>query len=193
MKYVFVSLSIIVMVSLIYFGLQQKREGDRPPSTRDEKAEPLSDDEIKAIIDEQRLSRSDLPKPFGEYEWVARPKGNHYVYIEYGLPKAPGYNQIFKLNRHGRIVDATFSEDPSKSIDCPDNVFSKSELAAIVAEERGKRGDLPPPFPNHRTRVERMRCLYMYFEYALPEVPGKHHVFVIDPYGELMEVIPSKP
>jgi hypothetical protein len=160
--------------------------------TSEAHTEDMADIEVKSIIDEQRAARSDLPKPYPQSEWIVRKQGSYYTYIEYGLPKAPGFSQIFKLNRHGVIVDAYSAENPNKPIDCPEKVYSAGELAAIVERERQNRDDLPAAFPEFRTRVDRMRCLYLYFEYAIPEAQGKHHVFVIDPFGELMEVFPAR-
>lgn len=153
--------------------------------------EDLADLEVKSIIEKQRAARSDLPKPFPKSEWVVTKQGSYYSCIEYGLPKAPGFNQVFKLNRHGVIVDAYNAENPDASIDCPQKIYSVGELAAIVERERKKRNDLPAKFPELKTRVDRMRCLYYYFEYEVPDTQGKHHVFVIDPFGELMEVFPA--
>lgn len=80
-----------------------------------------------------------------------------------------------------------------ETLKCPAKVFSESELAEIIKVERAKRQDLPPPFQKYKTRVDRLRCLYLYFEYALPETKGNYQVFTIDPYGELMEFSRSQP
>jgi hypothetical protein len=149
-------------------------------------ARPLSDQQIVDTIQKARAARADLPKPFPKYRWLVRRQGCHYTYIEYGLPEAPEYNQIFKLNQHGAIVDAYASSQTVGSMKCPDRVLTETELAGIVAKERAKRGDLPAPFPGYKVRVQRLRCLYLYFEYALPETTGTYQVFTIDPFGELM-------
>ena len=39
----------------------------------------------------------------------------------------------------------------------------------------------------------RERCLYMYFEYAVPERRGDYLAFTLDPLGEVMDVYRSKP
>jgi hypothetical protein len=153
----------------------------------------LSDQQVKDIVDKERTTRTDLPKPFPEYRWIVRKQGRYYTYIEYGLPEAPEYNQIFKLNRYGAIVDVQTPGESEESMKCPDKVFTESELAEIIKKEREKRDDLPAPFPNYRTRVARLRCLYLYFEYALPETRGNYQVFTIDPFGELMEFSRSQP
>ena len=72
-------------------------------------------------------------------------------------------------------------------------MFTEGELAGIVTNERARRKDVPPPFPKLRTHVVRERCLYMYFEYAVPERKGDYLVFTIDPLGEVMDVYRSKP
>jgi hypothetical protein len=156
-------------------------------------ARPLSDQQIRDIIQKERATRTDLPKPFPKDRWLVRRQGCHYVYIEYGLPEAPEYNQIFKLNQHGAIVDVQAGGQSVESLKCPDKALTESELAEIVKKARAKRGDLPSQFPKHRTRVERLRCLYLYFEYALPERRGDYQVFTIDPFGELMEFSRSQP
>lgn len=148
----------------------------------------LSDQEVKDIVDKARETRTDLAAPFSEYRWIVRRQGCHYAYIEYFLPETPDYHQFFKLNQYGVIVDADTS-----TLKCPDKTFTESELAEIIRQEREKRKDLPPPLPRYRTRVERLRCLYLYFEYALPERKGDYQVFTIDPLGELMEFFRSEP
>lgn len=155
-------------------------------------APPLSQQQVKEIIDKARATRTDLPAPFPKYRWIVRQQGCHYVYIEYGLPETPGDHHIFRLNQYGAIVDAQTGGE-TLNLKCPDKVFTESELAAIIEKEREKRHDLPPPFPSYKTRVDRLQCLYLYFEYALPETRGNYQVFTIDPFGELMEFSRSQP
>lgn len=156
-------------------------------------APPLSDQQVKDIIQNERETRTDLPKPFPKYRWLVRKDGCYYVYIEYGLPEAPEYNQIFKINQRGVIVDVQMGAESVKGLKCPDKTYTETELAEIVKKERAKRADLPPEFPKYKTRLQRMRCLYLYFEYALPERRGEYQVFTIDPFGELMEFSRSQP
>ena len=155
-------------------------------------APALSDQQIKAIIDKERAVRTDLPAPFPKYRWLVRRQGCHYTYIEYGLPETPDYNHIFSLNQYGAIVDAQTGSRTS-NLKCPDKVFTESELAEIIKKEREKWQDLPPPFSSYKTHVDRLRCLYLYFEYNLPEKRGDYQVFTIDPFGELMEFSRSQP
>lgn len=152
----------------------------------------LSDQEMQNIIAQERAARTDLPKPFPEYRSVVKRQGCHYVYIEYGLPETPEYSHIFKLNRHGVIIDVQTSTI-GEPFQCPGKELSEIALAEIIKKEREQRHDLLPLFPNSRTRVERARCLYLYFEYALPETRGNYQVFTIDPFGEVMEFSRSQP
>ena len=140
----------------------------------------LSDEEIRSTIEKERSTRSDLPVPFKEYRSTVHRQGCHYVYVEYGLPEAFHYQHVFTLNQRGVIVDTG-----ADGLKCPDRTFTENELAEIVGAERAKRNDLPPAFANTRTRVDRLRCLYRYFEYAVPET-GRIQVFTIDPLGEVM-------
>ncbi len=78
-------------------------------------------------------------------------------------------------------------------MNCPSKVFTENELAEIVRAEREKRRDLPPLFENFRRRVDRLRCLYLYFEHKVPEQRGDYQVFTIDPFGKLMEFSRSQP
>lgn len=149
---------------------------------------PLTDQEVKEIVDKERAKRADLPAPFSRYTWVVQRQGCYYVYIERGLPEAPDYSQFFKLNQHGVIVDTS----PGK-MKCPEKVLTESELTEIVIKERAKQQDLPAPFSNYRKQVDRTRCLYIYFEYALPERKGNYQAFTIDPFGEVMGFFRSKP
>lgn len=153
----------------------------------------LSDQQVKDTIDKERAERTDLPKSFPEYRWEVRREGCHYIYAEYGLPEAPEYNNIFRLNQYGVIVDVQSSGEILNLLKCPDRVFTESELSEIIKNERKNRKDLPPEFPNYRTRVHRLRCLYLYFEYNLPEKRGDYQVFTIDPFGELMGFSRSEP
>jgi hypothetical protein len=152
-------------------------------------AAALTNEEVKAIVDNERAKRTDLPVTFPQYTWEVRRRRCHYVYIEYGLPRAPDYSQSITLNQRGVIVDAS----PGGNIKCPEKVFKKEELFAFVSTERVKKKDVPVALSNSETRVERLRCMYLYFEYGLPRESGNYQVFTIDPYGELMSVYRSKP
>jgi hypothetical protein len=158
-------------------------------------APPLSEQQVKDIIDKERATRTDLPAPFPEYRWTVTKRGCYYGYFEHGIPEAIHYEQMFELNQYGVIVDVTVGGRGGKTpkMRCPDKVFSESELAEIIKEERVKRQDLPPPFPDYKTRVSRVRCLYFYYEEALPETRGNYQVFRIDPLGELMRFSRSQP
>jgi len=153
----------------------------------------FSDAQIRDLVLKERAKRSDLPKPFPKDRWLVRRQRCHYVYIEYGVPEAPEYNQIFKLNQHGVIVDVQVGGQAVEAMKCPDKVLTESALAEIVKQERARRSDLPSPFPAQKTKVERLRCLYLYFEYASPEPRGDYQVFTIDPLGELMDFSRSQP
>jgi hypothetical protein len=153
---------------------------------------PLTDRQVTEIIAKQRASRSDLPPAFAESRTVVKRQGCHYTYVEYGLPERPDYNRIFKLNQKGVIVDVQSGVEEVK-LQCPPEVLSEAELAAIVQRERAARKDLPAPYEQSRPRVARQNCLYLYFEYAVPEARGKFQTFTIDPYGELIEAFRSQP
>ncbi len=155
-------------------------------------APDLTDQQVKDIIEKERVARTDLPAAFAEYESKLRRQGCHYSYIEYGKPEAFHYEHFFLLNQHGVIVDVQTGVE-SIDLECPDKVLSESELAEIVNSERSKRDDLPPPYPKARVRVTRSRCMYRYFEHALPEERGKYQVFTIDPFGELFDFSVSQP
>ena len=151
-------------------------------------APELSNQEVKKIVDRERTVRHDLAQPFPKYRWDVKKQGCYYVYIEVGLPEAPEYSQSFTLNQRGVIVDAA-----PAGMHCPEQVLTEAELAQIVGKARDTRKDLPAPLPKTRTRVERLRCMYQYFEYAVPESRGNFLVFTIDPFGELIGVYRSKP
>ncbi len=153
-------------------------------------APALSEQQVKDIIDKERATRTDLPAPFPKYKWDVRRQGCYYICFEYGLPQAFHKEQIFKLNQYGAIVDV---QGAVKSMKCPDKVFTERELAEIIKRERAKGHDLPRAFPRFKTRVDRLRCLYLYFEDALPETRGNYHTFIIDPFGELMEFFRARP
>ena len=155
-------------------------------------APALSDTEVKGAIDRARATRTDLPAPFPQYRWSVKKRGCYYVYVEYSLPETPDSNHMITLNQHGAVVDAG-ARGRSSKLNCPSKVFTENELAEIVHAEREKRRDLPPLFENFRSRVDRLRCLYLYFEHKVPEQRGDYQVFTIDPFGKLMEFSRSQP
>jgi hypothetical protein len=151
-------------------------------------APAMTDDQVKAIIAKERKARKDLPEPFAESQIVIRRQGCHYHYIEYAVPRTPDKQNIITLNQEGVIVDT----QPA-TLECPDKTFTESELAEIVKQERATRKNLPAPYPQTRIRVDRDRCLYMYFEYAVPESPGRFQVFTVDPLGAVLDFYRNKP
>ena len=156
-------------------------------------APDLSDRQIKDIIEKERATRSDLPAPLPQSKWSVRRQGCYYVYSEYAIPESFDTQRVIKLNQRGVIVDVQVGTSDTSTLKCPERVFTESELAAVVREARTKRRDLPRPFPNSRIRVDQIRCLYLYFEYAIPERRGDFQIFTIDPFGELMEFSRSQP
>ncbi len=152
-----------------------------------------SEDAVREIIAKARASRSDLPKAFEHSRWSTRRDGCYTTAIEYSVPEMIHATHIFKLNRRGVIVDVQVGDSLKSDFQCPDEVLTEPELARIVAAARAARRDLPPPFPRARVRVDRMRCIYLYFEYRVPEARGDYHVFLVDPLGELMEFQRSEP
>ncbi len=194
MRYRILSLSIML---LAVFAANVRAQCTAPP---------LTDQQIKSTVDQLRTTEGKLPPPYPKYRWIVHEKGCHYIYVEYGIPEMPEYARSFTLNRSGSLVDvddgrlvppASATPAPSSRVavggSCPSRIITENELAAIIAAERSKQRDLPPSFPRYRIRVERLRCLYLYFEYALPETRGNYQVFTIDPYGELMEFSKSEP
>lgn len=151
-------------------------------------APPLTDQQVKNIIDRERSSRRDLPAAYSQARSVIRRQGCYYVFIEYRIPETPEDNHIFKLNQDGVIVDA----QPGNPT-CPDKSLGENELLQVIKKERVKRPGLPAAFPRSRIRIERQRCLYIVFEYALPEARGNYQVFTIDPFGGLMDSQRSNP
>jgi hypothetical protein len=152
-------------------------------------AAPLSEQQVADVIAKARTEqKNELPPKFPESEVVFRKEGCHYVYIEYARPRTPDKQNIFRVNQHGVIVDV----EPG-AVRCPEKQFTEEDLAAVVAKARATRKDLPAPLTNSRIRVDRRRCLYLYFEYAVPDRPGDFQVFTIDPFGELLDAYRSKP
>jgi hypothetical protein len=168
--------TLVLCFLLTVFPVMEHQE---PPCDAPE----LSPQEIKNIIDRERAARDDLPPAFPKFRWVVNKQGCHYTYVEYALPLTPDRNHVFRLNQHGVIIDAD-----SDNFKCPERVFTESELAEIVSRERGKRRNLPPPFARQETRVNRARCMYLYFEHSVPRKKGHYQVFTIDPFGEVIEV-----
>jgi hypothetical protein len=152
----------------------------------------LSDAEVKDAIDTARSTGTGLPSTFPEYRWSVKKRNCYYVYTEYRIPETVDSNNTITLNQHGAIVDMR-ARGRSSGMACPGRVFSDNELAQIIRTEREKRGDLPSLFEDFRPQVERLRCLYLYFEHKVPEQRGDYQVFTIDSFGELMEFSRSQP
>lgn len=152
----------------------------------------LSDAEVKAAIDTARATGTNLPTPFAEYRWSVKKRNCYYVYTEFRIPESVDSNNTITLNQLGMVVDAR-ARGRSSEMACPGRAFSQEELAQIIRSEREKRSDLPSLFEDFRTQVERLRCLYLYFEHKLPEQRGDYQVFTIDSFGELMEFSRSQP
>lgn len=74
------------------------------------------------------------------------------------------------------------------SFTCPDVELSEAQLTEIIQQARAVREDLPRPFDSYKILVGRVRCLYAYSEVALPADRGDYQTFMIDPYGEIIEV-----
>lgn len=150
----------------------------------------FSDQQVKEAVDRERSMRSDLPAPFSDYRWEVTQSGCQYIYAEYSLPETPEQSRFFRINRNGVIVDIQPSDG---SFQCPGENLTETELAEVVRMAREECPEMPRPYPSYRTRVDRMGCLYLYFEYALPDVRGKYKVFTIDSFGELLEFSVSQP
>lgn len=150
----------------------------------------LSDQQVQAAVARERSEQSDLPAPFSKYRWEVTRRDCQYIYVEYGLPETPERSRIFRLNRHGVIVDVQPSDG---RFQCPGEILTETELGEVVSMAREARPEMPRPYPSYRTRVDQLGCLYLYFEYALPDVRGKYTVFTIDSFGELLEVSVSQP
>jgi len=69
-------------------------------------APPLSDDQVRALIAQARAERGDMPPAFKEYRSSVQRDGCYYVYVEVSLPETPDMMHIFRLNQHGKLVDA---------------------------------------------------------------------------------------
>jgi hypothetical protein len=156
-------------------------------------APPLSDDQVKAIIGKARAARTDLPKAFPKSTWKVSRRGCYYIATEFMDPPTPDADHMFTLNPRGIIVDVTTGISATSPLACPAKVYDNVELATIVTKTRAARSDLPQPFKTQRVAILRSRCLYMYFEYRVPERRGDYQLFTIDPLGELMDAQVSTP
>lgn len=71
-------------------------------------APELSVEKILEIIATERAKRSDLPKPFTNYEWVIVSEECHYRYGEFDNSFGRGKERYFVLNRRGIIIDQNY-------------------------------------------------------------------------------------
>ena len=148
----------------------------------------ISDDQVRGIVSRSRIEREEIPREFASFRWSVRRQGCHYVYTETGLPESPDYRQVFTLNQNGKLVDVE-----NISLKCDGNSMDAAQLRLIIGHERSRRSDIPSAAPEVRIQHQRLRCLYMVFEYAVPEVKGKFDLFTIDQYGELLDFYRSSP
>ena len=66
--------------------------------------EVLSEDELTAIIEKERNKRSDLPRPFAEYEIHVQQMRCLHLYFEYKLPRQRGDYQVFTIDPYGELM-----------------------------------------------------------------------------------------
>lgn len=93
-----------ISAALMILVLTAPVVGAQPTCTEPE----LSEQEIAAIIAQQRATRTDMPPAFESSTAVLRRKGCHYEYIESADPPRPGATFVFTLNQHGVIVDVFY-------------------------------------------------------------------------------------
>lgn len=148
----------------------------------------ISNDQIREIVSRSRVEHNEIPREFSSFRWSVQRQGCHYVYIETGLPESPDYRQVFTLNQSGKLVDVE-----NIALKCDGNNMDAAQLRLIIDRERSRRPDIPSAGPEVRIQNQRLRCMYMVFEYAVPEVKGKFDLFTIDQYGELLGFYRSLP
>lgn len=148
----------------------------------------ISDDQIREIVSRSRVEHDEIPREFSSFRWSVRRQGCHYVYIETGLPESPDYRQVFTLNQSGKLVDVE-----NVALKCDGRGLSMADLRLVIDRERSRRPDIPSAGLEVRIQNQRLRCMYMVFEYAVPEVKGKFDLFTVDQYGELLDFYRSSP
>lgn len=72
---------------------------------------------------------------------------------------------------------------------CPERTFTETEIQDALMKARTRFTDVPPPYAQQELRFDRIRCLYVLFEYQLAEGrrSGNWQSYTFDPYGELMD------
>ena len=153
----------------------------------------LSEFQIHEIIKKERENRDDLPPAYPKYDYEVKKRGCYYEYYEKEQPYNTHNHHRFTINKFGIIVRSLASHGLDLEFKCPGKIFSKSELREIIKNLREKRNDLPPPFSNYRTQLDRKGCLNYYFELELPKGSKGYMVFEIDPFGELMNTYRTEP
>jgi hypothetical protein len=95
----------------------------------------------------------------------------------------------------------SFKRSTSRAIDCPKRVLTDDEVGEFVeaarqTDKEGPQGpdaysvedrDLPPAPKKFKTKVRRMRCMYVYYEEVLSEEVPTYQTFTVDPYGDVYE------
>jgi hypothetical protein len=161
---------------------------------------------VQEIVGKERAVRTDLPASHPKSISKVRRQGCYYVVVEEKLSEVPGQedrvildaDNVFVLNQYGVIVDASSGNAPilqgtRQGKGCPGKTMTEAELKEIVRKERAIRKDLAPRIPNVAIQVDRVRCLYLYYEHDGPVAKGKYVVFEIDPFGGVMHVSRSDP
>src|SRR5262245_50020845 len=98
------------------------------------------------------------------------------------------------LNPLGLVLVLSLVASPTQSAPppgCEAPAMSDQQVKDAVAMQRASRKDLPAPFPQYRTVIQRQRCYYVYIEYALPEAPDHNYIFKLNQYGIIVDVDPA--
>jgi hypothetical protein len=187
--------TLIIAVALL-FGLACKRSQPEPVDVAGNSTaavvlpgctEPtLSDDAVVAIIASERAARTDLPPAYESGTVTVRRKGCHYTYSEELDPQLFHSARIFTLNQRGVIVEV-LAHGGSFDIECPGSELTDAQVIEIVRVARETRTELPPPFESFETDVGPDACLKLYTEESTSEPLDVFNVFVIDPFGEIVD------
>lgn len=143
----------------------------------------LTEDQLIEIVKREQNSRSDLPPAFEKSSYIISRRGCHYSVVEIPIPSMFDNENTFILNQKGIIVDVP----GYNGLKCPNKSFSDDHIINIIEENRKIRNDLPPKKNNSESIVIRKRCVYYVSEISDNESESYYQVFVIDPYGELID------
>ena len=148
----------------------------------------------KEIINIVKKAREANPKLIAETENAdinIHRQRCHYVYRE--TPRANttvDLSRYVTINEVGEIASFIVGRSGKSGFKCPDVKYSVEQMAKFLQLSRARFSDLPKQPNDFTARVNKVRCMYVYYEYPLSIKEGKGYSFTFDYNGDLYSFRP---